>query len=472
MISAQQVLSDIERAILGVRRDEDRLTAMLSNATAEQDRLRADKAEAFRALARLRLDALAGNALVGSLESAERKAMEVLARRRRKLDETRDSRSAAATALGEVEDRRAAAAAALDKASDAVEALSDQVEARLKTDAGWQGLAADADAARAKATAAAAKAAQAENDRATKGKPYEDDRLFMYLWKSGYGTSAYHAGSIVRFFDAKVARLAGFDAARPNYFMLNEIPLRLREHADRLGAEVTEAEGKRAAYERQALEAAGIVALERAEAAAQAALATVDAEKTRVAGDIDSMDRELAVMFDDKADPAVKGAVDELAAAMSHTDLVELWRKAQATPTPEDDRIIETLKRIERDGVRLDAQTEELRQAAIDLAHKRSELETTRDSFRRQGYDRPAGGFSNGSLIGSMIEGIISGAITGAVLEGALRNGYQAGRRDRGDGFGGSWSGGGGFGGGFGGGGGSSGGGGGGGDGFTTGGGF
>ena len=99
MISAQQVLSDIERAILGVRRDEDRLTAMLSNATAEQDRLRADKAEAFRALARLRLDALAGNALVGSLESAERKAMEVLARRRRKLDETRDSRSAAATVL-------------------------------------------------------------------------------------------------------------------------------------------------------------------------------------------------------------------------------------------------------------------------------------------------------------------------------------------------------------------------------------
>lgn len=475
MISAQQVLSDLERAILGVRRDEDRLTAMLSNSTAELDRLRSEKAAAFRSLAQLRLDALSRDSVVGSLESAERKAMEVLGRRRRQFDETRESRAAAAEALSRVEDRRAEAAASLDREVEAVEALTDKVEDRLKQDAAWQALTADVDAARTRANAATEKAAQAENDRLTKGQPYENDRLFMYLWKAGYGTSAYRAGSVARYFDAKVAVLAGFDAARPNYYMLNEIPLRLREHADRLKAEVAEIEARRTTFERQALEADGIVALEKAVETAKAALAKVDAEKARIASDIASMDNELAAFLDENADPALKGAVDELAAAMAHTDLVELWRKAVATPTPEDDRLVDSLKRIERDTVRLSAETEELRHAALDLARKRSELEQSRNSFHRYGYDRPAGGFSNGSLIGSMIEGVITGAITAAVLEGAFRNGYHSGGRDHGGfggGFGGGlggggWGGGdGGSGGGFGGGDSS------GGDGFTTGGGF
>jgi DNA repair exonuclease SbcCD ATPase subunit len=469
MISARDVLSDIERAILGVRRDEDRLTSMLSHSTAELDRLRTEKAEAFRALARLRLDELSRATVVDSLENAERKAMAVLERRRRKFDETREARAAAADVLAKVEEKRAAATETRDAAVAAVDELTDATEERLARDGAWQALSAAVAAARAQADAASGKAGQAESDRLVKGKPYEDDRLFMYLWRAGYGTSTYRAGPFARFFDAKVARLAGYEAARPNYYMLNEIPLRLREHADRLRDEVTAAEGRKAAYERQALEADGIVALEDAVDAAEAALAKIEAERSRVTADIAGMDGELAAFLEGTNDPALKGAVDEMAAALSHTDLVELWRKAEATPTPEDDRIVESLKRIERDGVRLNAETEELRQAALDMARKRTELERSREEFRRYGYDRPNGSFSNGSVIGSMIEGIVTGAITAAVLNGAFRSGYRGGERDR-DGFGGGWHGG-GWGGGSGGGG-FSGGGGSGGGGFTTGGGF
>ncbi|MEP2922764.1 MAG: hypothetical protein ABJP31_01660, partial [Bauldia litoralis] len=64
MISASKALSSIDQAILGVRRDEDRLTTMLTSATEDSARMRAQQAEAFRALARLKLDALARDEVV------------------------------------------------------------------------------------------------------------------------------------------------------------------------------------------------------------------------------------------------------------------------------------------------------------------------------------------------------------------------------------------------------------------------
>jgi hypothetical protein len=168
----------------------------------------------------------------------------------------------------------------------------------------------------------------------------------------------------------------------------------------------------------------------------------------------------------------VRGAIDDLAGTFARSEMVELIRRAEATPTPEDDRIVKRLRQIQGDLVRVNAQAEELRRASIDLAGKRSELEHSRDTFRERGYDRPNGSFSNGDTIGNLIGGIISGAITAAVLEGAFRDGYRRGEsRRRGDFGGGPWGGGGSWGGGGGGGGFGTGGGSGGG-GFKTGGGF
>ena len=472
MISAQQALNHIERAILGVRRDEDRLVAMLADTKAEGDRLRAEQADAFRALARLRLDAIARDEVVGELDSVERRARVALDKRRDRLAELKASREGASRKLEELEDKRETAVKLRDAAIAAVEAKTDAVEARLATEDEWRRLTSAIETAEAMAMAAEEKRRQAEEDRTVKGKPYEDDRLFFYLWRHGYGTSAYRAGPLTRYIDGKVARLAGYDAARVNYFMLTEIPLRLAEHADRLKAEVAAATEARQAHERAALEADGIVPLEAAVAEADRALAKVETDIARVISDVDSIDKETATALDDKGDPSVRGVIDDLAGTLARADMVDLVRRAEATPTPEDDRIIKRLRQIERDLIRVAAQADELRRTSIDIAHKRQELEHSRDTFRRNGYDRPNGKFSNGEMIGNLIGGIISGAITAAVLEGAFRDGYRRGESRRRDDFGGGhWGGGGPWGGGSGGGGFRTGGGSGGG-GFKTGGGF
>lgn len=87
--------------------------------------------------------------------------------------------------------------------------------------------------------AAENKAAQAETDMVQKRLPYEADPLFMYLWRRKLGTPEYRAKGLARYLDRKVARLIEFDGARRNYTVLIELPVRLREHAERLRAEIS-----------------------------------------------------------------------------------------------------------------------------------------------------------------------------------------------------------------------------------------
>ncbi len=86
--------------------------------------------------------------------------------------------------------------------------------------------------------AAELKAAQAEADLAAKRVPYEQDPIFMYLWRRGFGTPRYTSRGLVRNLDRMVAGHVNYADASRNYTMLTELPIRLREHADRLRGRV------------------------------------------------------------------------------------------------------------------------------------------------------------------------------------------------------------------------------------------
>lgn len=446
MISAREALSSIERGIQTLRRDEDRILALLSETTTEGDRLRTERANGFRALARLRLDALARDEVVGQLDSAERRALEMLERRRGTIDALAERRTVVLDRLEGAEEDRAARAAARDEALGAIDALQARVEAEIVGDPAWTAADAAVRQAQAVATEADQKARQAEADREEKRKPYEADSLFMYLWTRGFGTPAYRAGPITRFGDGKVAALIAFEANRPNYFMLNEIPQRLREHADRVAAAVADAEAAREAVERAALEAAGVAALEARAEAVAGHLAEAEAAEAALKADLDRLDAEARDALDETTSPDVKAALDDLAAALSREDLRALYREAQATPTPEDERIVQRLQDIERALVRVEAQMEELRKASLDLATRRTELEQSGDRFRKSGYDDPFGGFVNEAVIGGLVEGIIRGVLTSGKLDDALSDGFRRTPKSNRGGFGGRrGSGGGGF---------------------------
>jgi chromosome segregation ATPase len=425
MMSATDALSSIERALNGVRKDEDRLVSMLASAEAEAERLRTEQADAFRALARIRLDAIASAQTVEALDQAEKRALDAVGRRRKALDATARRRGDLSGSAEAIEERRQAAAAARDAVIRRIEELAQRVEAAAAKDPDWQSADREAGDAEARAVAAEEKAKLATADRESKGKPYEADTLFMYLWTRRYGTSDYRAGPITRMIDGWVARLIGFETARVNYYTLTEIPLRLGEHATRIRAVVADAIARREAVERKALEDAGIAALEAELAARQSEIEAAEADVAKVREALAALDGETRDLLDETADPAIRTAVEDLARALARDDLRTLYRAALETATPEDEGIVKSLQEIERNLVRVTAQMEEVRAAAVDLARKRAELEQSEKNFRKSGYDDPFGEFLNGAVIGSILEGIIRGAANSRTLDEALGREYR-----------------------------------------------
>jgi hypothetical protein len=425
MIPASKALSSIEQAILGARRDEDRLTKMLTSATDDAARLRAEQAEAYKALARLKLDELAREDVVGNLDSAERAAMDALERRKAALGDITDKRAELAAAMEAAGKKREEAAGRLAGTVDAVEALTEKTRERLTNDSEWIDMSQRVSAAEATAAAAAEKASQAEADRDEKRKPYDADPLFSYLWKRRYGTSDYRAGPLVRYGDAKVARLVDYDAARPNYYMLNEIPLRLREHANRLQQQVADITAERQALERRGLEADGIVKLEADVAEATRAHDKADAAVGELEAKLADIDERRTSLLDGSKDETLNKAIDGLAAAIARDDLATLYKQALATETPEDERIVAKLREIEPTLARREAEAEEVRKAAVELARKRTELERSRDNFHNSGYNQPRGQFADGALIGSIITGVLAGAMSSRNLNDAFGKGFS-----------------------------------------------
>jgi hypothetical protein len=53
-----------------------------------------------------------------------------------------------------------------------------------------------------------------KTDLSAKGKPYENDPLFMYLWKKNAGQARDTSGTLVRLFDRIVERSIGYRDAR------------------------------------------------------------------------------------------------------------------------------------------------------------------------------------------------------------------------------------------------------------------
>lgn len=430
LVSAREALSSVESAIGDVRSSESRLDQVLSSATQEAERQRKQLADSYRALALIRLDALKRNEAIGELDAAERRALDLLAAHKAKVERLLAQHGDAQKGVAGAEETHRALTAAAEAARAPIGALQARVEAQMASDAAWTAQRCVVDAARKVAEASDAKADQAEADRESKRKPYEADPLFMYLWSRGFGTATYKAGNLVRYFDRMIARLVGFETARPNYALLNEIPLRLREHSDVRAKALVAEDAKLEAIERAALEAAGIVPLETALAKAMSALEGATKTLSESQGRLAGLDKDRQSLVEEGDRKAQEEALAILTDAIAREDLQVMYREAQATRTPDDDRIATAIDEAQKAIVKADAVVSKVRDEMREIARRRSELEGVRDNFRRSRYERPGGQFELGQneVLGDLIRGVLQGAVQGAVLWALFQRGYR--RRD------------------------------------------
>jgi hypothetical protein len=231
MLTGRDALFSVEQAISHVRADEGRLDQALRSAMEEAARLRRAEAEGFRTLARIKLDAMVRDRVIADLDATERRALAMIENHRQALEDLARRRDDAQAALDKAEAAKHDRDQELAHALDALDQQRQRTAERIKTDASWQAAKTSVAGGEEIAANSDKKASLAEADLADKGKPYENDPLFMYLWTRRHGQAEDTSGNFVRFFDRRVALLIGYRDARANYAMLQEIPARLREHA-------------------------------------------------------------------------------------------------------------------------------------------------------------------------------------------------------------------------------------------------
>ena len=436
MISGRQALAQIERAIEQARRQEAQLEQEYAAATEEVGRLRVQRTESFRELARLKMDTLTQEKVVGELDVAERQALSLLRSRQEALRQLTERRRQAEERVRQAEAARQAAVDVLEQALAGVEAIRMNVEAKISINAEWVSARARIGQLTGQAQEAEKKAVQAEADRDTKRRPYEEDELFMYLWNRKFGTAEHRVGPFTRYMDRLVAHVVGYDRARANYALLNEIPERLREHSRRIMNQLREERVKLTALERKALVEAGIEAAEAEAAKARDALADTDSRLVEARESLATLDRtyNASVL---EGDAPYREAVELLAAADAREDLNQLYQESLRTPTPQDEEII---RRIQATDVMIDRALRRAKDAHRQLkevAERRAMIEYEWEELRHQGYDTPYGTFGNEAVLGNVLGNVLAGAIGGAILGQVLRGGFHHGPSPWDSGFGG-----------------------------------
>lgn len=412
-IRGPEALASLEEAMRDIRREEDEISRRLARTAERITKIKESEAELFRQLARLRLDPAMQEELDGRISSAEAKARDMLKNHASDVGKAEKAISAVDDARANLIENRTAALKRLEEHQGMLKRLAERLASKLAADPAFQAKRRETEELDRIAEQSMRKTEQAEADREEKGRPYRQDPLFMYLWAAGYGTGSYKAGNLTRYLDGLVANLIGFQKARPNYAMLNEIPLRLREHAERQEANVSAAEAELAAMEMAEVDAEGGKPIREAIGSAEAEIEQLDAEIVAAEDQRDAAANALQALAEGR-NPAFESATSELAAALGREDIQTLLTEARQTRTGQDDTIVAQIDEARTRLREEDEESREQRERLKTLAARRRELEDIQWEFKKQRFDDPRSSFREDRLVGDLLNDFLRGGITAA----------------------------------------------------------
>ena len=368
MWTGRQTLSSIESAIAKLHGEEGQLDGALRSAVGDAERLRKERSDALRELARIKLDEMTAGKLV------EQSRCRRTPRRAdpRRLSHAHRRRHGAARGADEGGGGRGSRTPYRGRSGGSCARGGRQpARAGRGKRAGDGGVARGQDGAgrgRGRRRRGREEGRCLRSRAGAKQKPYDDDALFAYLWRRRFGTREYAGTGIAKTIDRMVAEFVGFTDARPNYAALIEIPLRLREHATAKRAALEQPQGVLSAIERRAMLAAGVEAKEKALAEARHRLAVLDDTVEKKHGLLREVDQSRAALVAGDTNPAYNEALSTIAAADSKDDLRTLYMEARRTPTTADEAVVRRLETIDATIGKTDGEIARLRSAMVELS--------------------------------------------------------------------------------------------------------
>ena len=410
MISGLQTLRQLDQGLGSVRGDINRIDSELNHVSEAMHENRRQQAQSLKQLAKIRLDEIAQGSFLGELDAADQRALSLLEERNRAYQKLESNIDSATEALELLEKDREAALETVNTRAQAIIDSEHKIQTELENDNAYQEQLQEARKIDSIADQAEEKATLAEKDRQEKGVPYENNNLFMYLWKRKYGTPDYEAGTLTRYLDSWVEGLSDYDDYRVNYWTLLEIPKRLRTHADAARVDSDLALEALEALEITKAEQAGLPGLQDEHAQA---LQIVDA----IDDDIERQEDELNLLlkqrteFVEARDTYMEQSLQTLSNALSNKSVYELNNAARQTVNNQDNLIVREVAELQDRHDDLEEELRDHRRMHEAKLDRLQQLENVRRQFKNHRYDDMRSGFGNEGLITSMFSQFLNGLI-------------------------------------------------------------
>jgi len=406
-------LKNIDQSLQTLRNEAVRLDAQLDHLTSKMAANQRHRAKLINDIASVRLDEIERGELNASYTAADHQAAELLEQREQALVELNSKIEKINQRIHDAEDRRTSLLEEVNQTSEKIVETEGLVQQHLQVDEPYLEQFKLAQTAESIAEEAEQKMQRAQASMSEKAEPYQADKLFMYLWDRGYGTTEYSGGLLSRFMDDWVAKLISYEPSRVNYWNLIEIPRRLNEHAVRVGDEADEQHMLLQQLEVNALEAEGVKSLE------------IELESLRSKLDeqddaIEAIESELNQALDLRAgfisgdDDYIKQCLQRISRSLEHQNLHAIHRYVRATTSPTDDRIVLELQALEDGLDNVEGDLADIRNLHQSKLNKLKELEKVRRDFKNSRFDDVRSGFGNQALISGVLSQFLQGLVSGS----------------------------------------------------------
>ncbi|MBN2383999.1 hypothetical protein JXQ70_14075 [bacterium] len=408
MMNGPDQLAIINQQINTIRRAMDLTHQQLEQANERVVQIRNELAEAYRQLARFRLDELAADTINSLLAETDRVMLQLLERRRQESEALEKDLSQAQARQHQLNDKRDRVVKTRDELMKSLDEKALEIKAELSRQPSYQAQMQRVTETAAQAEQALKKVDQAESDQEEKGKPYRSDPLFMYLWQRHFLKPDYKAGGLIRSLDGWVAKMINYNQAHSNYYLLTELPLRLRAHAERQQKIASEELEKLQNMEAQALETEAIKR-------DQASLDAVHQQLAEVEAGLETEEQQHQVLIRKRS--AIANAEDETSRQMmelqtselKNRTLTELFQQAQQTSKPDDDVIVSRIRDLMQERNRLDLEIKNTQQQENKHVESLGELEQLRRHFQQSDYDSQHSYFPVGFDLPNLLSLLLSG---------------------------------------------------------------
>jgi chromosome segregation ATPase len=420
MWAGTSALKNIDQSLQTLRNDVVRLDAQLNELTNNLASDQRHRAKLINEIAGVRLAEIESGELNTDYTATDQQVSVLLEQRQNVIAELDVEIDNINTRILKFETQRSSLLETVNHTSKKIVSLEGEVQQQLASNESYLAQLKQAQAAESIAEQALQKMQRAKQNMAEKAKPYQADKLFMYLWGRGYGTTAYVGSLFTRFLDAWVARLIEYEPARLNYWNLVEIPKRLQEHAERVGEQADAQHSVLQELESTALEIAGASALEEKLQSLRDGLDSHD-------DDIELIESELNDHLGQRArfttgdDDYIKQCLSKISTSLAHQNLNSIHLYVAETSSVSDDRLVVELQTLEDrlDGIHGDlADVRSLHGGRLD---KLRDLEKVRRDFKNSRFDDVRSGFDNkamiSSILGQFLQGIASGSDVWRVIK-------------------------------------------------------